>query len=151
MEEALGYTGEVQRMHESYSEDRASHLGPESCVSVCKDRGTVLTGGSAGTLVSREIRRVRGANAVSKSGRRHVLSCQGERITSRCSCNRSTIASTPREKLSFHNLSLSTCGVFMRYGKVTPWTFCPPRRNISITGFPSRSSATPCGSPSGSA
>ena len=69
-------------MQESYSEDLASHAGPESCVSARKDRGEALTGGSAGELLSREIRRVRGADAVSKSGRQHLLSCQGERQSS---------------------------------------------------------------------
>jgi len=42
-------------MEESYSEDLASHAGPESCASVRKDRGEALTGGSAGELWSREI------------------------------------------------------------------------------------------------
>ena len=69
-------------MQESYSEDLASHTGPESCASVRKDRGEALTGGSAGKLLSREIRRVRRADAVSKSGRQHLLSCQGERQSS---------------------------------------------------------------------
>src|SRR5215471_13584177 len=69
-------------MQESYSEDLASHTGPESCASVRKDRGEALTGGSAGKLWSREIRRIRGADAVSKSGRQHLLSCQGERQSS---------------------------------------------------------------------
>ena len=66
-------------MKESYSEDLASHAGPESCASARKDRGEALTGGSAGELLSREIIRVRGADAVSVSGRQHALSRKGER------------------------------------------------------------------------
>jgi hypothetical protein len=66
-------------MQESYSEDLASHAGPESCASARKDRCEALTGGSAGELLSREIIRVRGADAVSVSGRQHALSRQGER------------------------------------------------------------------------
>jgi len=69
-------------MQKLYSEDLASHAGPESCASVRKDRCEALTGGSAGKLWSREIRRIRGADAVSKSGRQHLLSCQGERQSS---------------------------------------------------------------------
>ena len=66
-------------MKESYSEDLSSHAGPESCAPARKDRCEALTGGSAGELLSREIRRVRGADAVSVSGRQHARSRQGER------------------------------------------------------------------------
>jgi hypothetical protein len=66
-------------MQESYSEDLASHAGPESCAPVRKDRGEALTGGSAGELLSRAIIDVRRADAVSVSGRPHLLSRQGER------------------------------------------------------------------------
>jgi hypothetical protein len=66
-------------MREPYSEDLASHAGPESCASVRKDRCEALTGGSAGELLSREIIDVRGADAVSVSGRQHALSRKGER------------------------------------------------------------------------
>lgn len=70
-------------MKESYSEDLASHAGPESCASARKDRSEALTGGSAGELLSREIILVRGADAVSISGRQYSLSRQGERQSSR--------------------------------------------------------------------
>ena len=66
-------------MEESYSEDLASHAGPESCASVRKDRCEALTGGSAGELLSREIIRVQGADAVSVCGRLHPMPRQGER------------------------------------------------------------------------
>ena len=66
-------------MQESYSENLASHAGPESGVSARKDRGEALTEGSAGELLSHEIINVRGADAVSVSGGQHALSRQGKR------------------------------------------------------------------------
>ena len=42
-------------MKESHDEGIASHIGPESCARVCKDRGEALTGVRAGRVLSREI------------------------------------------------------------------------------------------------
>jgi RNA-directed DNA polymerase len=65
-------------MKESYGEDLASHTDPESCTVVRKDGCEALTGACAGGLLSREIIRVRGANAVSISGRPHRIRRQGK-------------------------------------------------------------------------
>jgi len=43
-------------MKESYSEDLTSHASPESCASARKNRCEALMGGSAGELLSHEIR-----------------------------------------------------------------------------------------------
>ena len=43
-------------MQESYDEGLASHVGPESCVQVCKDLGEALTGVRAGWVWSCENR-----------------------------------------------------------------------------------------------
>jgi hypothetical protein len=43
-------------MKEPYTEDRAGHGGPESCVGVRKGVGEALTGGCIGEVLSREIR-----------------------------------------------------------------------------------------------
>ena len=69
MEDAPGYTGEVLRMRESYGEDAASHPDPTSWTVLRKDGRAALTGACAGGLVSRAILLVRGADAVSISGR----------------------------------------------------------------------------------
>jgi hypothetical protein len=66
-------------MQESYGEDRASYTDPESCTATRKSGREALTGACAGGLLSREIIRVRGADAVSISGRPHPQSRQGER------------------------------------------------------------------------
>src|SRR5712692_7956875 len=72
-------------MKESYGEGVAIHTGPESCVAIRKDGGEALTGGSAGRVLSREIRwpvaqpRVlRGADALGGSGRPHRARRQRE-------------------------------------------------------------------------
>ena len=51
-------------MKESYGEGRASHIGPESCAFVRKNKGEALTGERAGRVWSREDPRVQGADAV---------------------------------------------------------------------------------------
>jgi hypothetical protein len=66
-------------MQESYGEDLASYTDPESCTVACKDGREALTGACAGGLLSREILRVRGADAVSISGRPHLISRHGKR------------------------------------------------------------------------
>ena len=65
-------------MQESYVEGLATHIGPESCVSVRKDAGEALTGVRAGRVLSREnhapLREQRalwGDDAVEISGRPH--------------------------------------------------------------------------------
>ena len=85
-------------MQESYSEDLASHAGPESCTVARKGGREALTGACAGELWSREIIRVRGADAVSVSGRQHLLSRKGERQPSHArSQNLSMHGHTSRE------------------------------------------------------
>ena len=66
-------------MKESYGEDLASHTDPESCTGARKGGREALTGACAGGLWSREIICVRGADAVSISGRPYPRSRQGER------------------------------------------------------------------------
>jgi hypothetical protein len=48
-------TGEVKGMKESYSEEPATHAGPESCVSAREGRGEALTGVRIGRVSSLEI------------------------------------------------------------------------------------------------
>jgi len=62
-------------MKEPYSEDLASHAGPESCAATRKGRREALIEGGASELWSRDVIDVRGANAVSVSGRQHSMSC----------------------------------------------------------------------------
>jgi RNA-directed DNA polymerase len=66
-------------MQESYGEDLASHTDPESCAVARKGAREALTGARAGGLLSREILLVRGADAVSGSGRLHPMPRYGER------------------------------------------------------------------------
>jgi hypothetical protein len=66
-------------MKESYGEDRASHTDPESCTIARKGGGEALTGACAGELLSREIKLVRGADAVLAGGRPHAVPRQGKR------------------------------------------------------------------------
>ena len=66
-------------MKESYGEDLASHTDPESCTVARKGGREALTGACAGELLSREIIRVRGADAVSVSGRPHPIPRHGKR------------------------------------------------------------------------
>src|SRR5262245_66258521 len=66
-------------MQESYGEDLASHTDPESCAVARKGAREALTGARAGGLWSREIILVRGADAVSVSGRLQPMPRYGER------------------------------------------------------------------------
>jgi RNA-directed DNA polymerase len=66
-------------MKESYGEDLASHTDPESCAVARKGGREALTKACAGGLLSREIMMVRGADAVSASGRPYPISRKGER------------------------------------------------------------------------
>jgi RNA-directed DNA polymerase len=66
-------------MKESYGEDLASHTDPESCTVARKDGREALTGACAGGLLRRDMMMVRGADAVSASGRPHPISRKGER------------------------------------------------------------------------
>src|SRR2546422_3567153 len=72
-------------MKESDGEGVAPHAGPESCVVARKGDGEALTGGTAGRVLSREIRGpgaeprvLRGADAVRRSGRPHRTPRQRE-------------------------------------------------------------------------
>jgi hypothetical protein len=66
-------------MKESYGEDLASYTDPESCAAARKDGREALTGAWAGGLLSREILIVRGADAVSASGRPYLRPRHGKR------------------------------------------------------------------------
>ena len=58
-------------MKESYAEGPATHSGPESCGVSRKGNVEALTGVRAGRVFSRERSKVRDADAVGISGRRH--------------------------------------------------------------------------------
>lgn len=58
-------------MKEPHIEGVATHDDPESCVVVRKGGGEVLTGARMGTVLSREIRLCRDADAVKRGGRQH--------------------------------------------------------------------------------
>jgi hypothetical protein len=58
-------------MEELYAEGLASHDGAESCAGVREGAGEALTGVRAGGAVEPRNAGVRGADAVSVSGRRH--------------------------------------------------------------------------------
>ena len=66
------------RMKESYVEGVAAHDGPESCADAREGGGEALTGETAGWVLSREILKVQGADAVEKSGRPHDAHRHGE-------------------------------------------------------------------------
>ena len=61
----------VKEMKELYIEGVANHDGPESCVGVRKDGGEALTGVRAGRAIEPRNHRIRGADAVDRSGRQH--------------------------------------------------------------------------------
>jgi hypothetical protein len=72
-------------MKESYVESLASYGGPESCVHIREGVGEALTGVRAGRVLSRvihaprrEVREVRGAQAVEISRRPHRVCRNGE-------------------------------------------------------------------------
>ena len=58
-------------MQESYVEGVANRDGPESCGGTREGAGEALTGETAGWVLSREMLKLRGADAVEKSGRPH--------------------------------------------------------------------------------
>ena len=66
-------------MKESHGEDLASHTDPESCAVLRKGGCEALTGACAGEPLSRVIGYVRGADAVTMSGRLHLMPRYGER------------------------------------------------------------------------
>lgn len=66
-------------MKESYGERPATHTGPESCGAVREDRVEALTGVRAGRVLSREMRKLRSADAVEVSGRLHPMHRYRER------------------------------------------------------------------------
>jgi len=66
-------------MKVSHGEGVATHTGPESCATVCKDGSEALTGEGAGRVLSREIHEpLRGADAVEVGGRPHLTCRQPE-------------------------------------------------------------------------
>jgi hypothetical protein len=66
-------------MKESHGEDLASHTDPESCTVAREGGREALTGACAGGLLSREIIRIQGADAVSVCGRPHSMPRYGKR------------------------------------------------------------------------
>ena len=102
-------------MKESYGEDLASHTDPESCTVAREGGREALTGVCAGELLSREIRRVRGADAVSKSGRQHSLPRHGERQSSHA-----------------RSQTLSMHGHTSRENREIPWS--PARHGVTGRG-----------------
>ena len=58
-------------MKESYGEGVATHTGPESCGAARKSGVEALTGVRTGRVLSRERAKLREADAVQRSGRRH--------------------------------------------------------------------------------
>ena len=66
-------------MKESHGEDLASHTDPESCTVAREGGREALTGACAGGLLSREIIRIQGADAVSVCGRPHPMPRYGKR------------------------------------------------------------------------
>ncbi len=104
-------------MKESYGEDLVSHTAPESCAVARKGDCEALTGARAGGLLSREIIRVRGADAVSVSGRPHPMHRYGERYGNLArSENLSMHGNTSRENREVP-CSPATYGVAGRIGK----------------------------------
>ena len=85
-------------MKESYGEDLASHTDPESCAVAREDGCEALTGACTGGLLSREIIRIQGADAVSVCGRPHSMPRYGKRYGDPArSENLSMYRNTPRE------------------------------------------------------
>jgi hypothetical protein len=66
-------------MEKSYGEDLASHTDPESCTVAREGGCEALTGACAGEPLSREIIRIRSADAVSVSGRQYSMPRSGKR------------------------------------------------------------------------
>jgi len=58
-------------MKEPYGEGVANHTDPESCVGLPRGGGEALTGARAGQVLSREIPKTQGADAVLRVGRQH--------------------------------------------------------------------------------
>lgn len=65
-------------MKESYSEDLASHAGPESCMVNREGGREALTGVCAGRVLSPEMIVLGGADAVPSCGRQHAVRRYGE-------------------------------------------------------------------------
>ena len=59
-------------MKESYIEGLATHPDPESCAGARKGAGEALTGAHAGRAIELRNHCIRGADAVTRSGRQHV-------------------------------------------------------------------------------
>ena len=60
-------------MRKSYESGLATHIGPESCGAVRKSSVEALTGERAGRVFSRVSNFLRDADAVRRSGRRHLM------------------------------------------------------------------------------
>ena len=60
-------------MQESYEKGVAIHLGPELCVASRKAGCEALVGARAGRVLSPEIVRIWGADAVPSGGRPHLV------------------------------------------------------------------------------
>ena len=71
-------TGRWSRMKEPYVEGVANHDDPESCGVAREGAGEALTGALASWVLSREMSKLRGADAVEKVGRPHGAHRHGE-------------------------------------------------------------------------
>ena len=104
-------------MKESHVEGLATHGGPESCGVSRKGRAEALTGVRAGRVLSREMRKLRSADAVEVSGRLHPLhryrEMHGNSARSKTPCTYGNTSHENREILG----SPVTDGVAGRVGK----------------------------------
>ena len=79
-------------MKDPYTEGLANRSGPESCVRVGNCAGEALTGVHVGQVLSREIPKLWGADALDRSGRQHR----------RYRCGKVSPGSTRSETLCMH-------------------------------------------------
>jgi hypothetical protein len=91
-------------MRTLYIEGVAIHGGPESCVAAREGGGEALTGVRAGWAIEPRNQRVRGADAVERSGRQH---------------HRQRYRELPVDPARSENLCM--CGVFMCENREIPW------------------------------
>jgi hypothetical protein len=91
-------------MRTLYIEGVAIHGGPGSCVAAREGGGEALTGVRAGWAIEPRNQRVRGADAVERSGRQH---------------HRQRYRELPVDLARSENLCM--CGVFMCENREIPW------------------------------
>ena len=88
-------------MKESYGEGLATHAGPESCGAARKDSVAALTEVHTGRVFSRESKCLRGADAVRRGGRPHLIhrhrEMEGDPARSETLCMRGNTSRGNRE------------------------------------------------------